>query len=93
MHSFSSTVVTSRKVTTIPLSLLKANPSNFTAQRYQFMNAAQIKEMAPQMLPMAEALVAAHKSNPANKFAPIDYILIAQEPEHGKTSAGSTGSP
>ena len=43
------------------------------------MNAAQIKEMAPQMLPMAEALVAAHKSNPANKFAPIDYILIAQE--------------
>lgn len=59
--------------------LLKANPSNFTAQRYQFMNAAQIKEMAPQMLPMAEALVAAHKSNPANKFAPIDYILIAQE--------------
>lgn len=35
--------------------------------------------MANQLLPLAEALVAAHKSNPANKFAPIDYILIAQE--------------
>ncbi len=59
--------------------LLKENPNNFTAQRYQFMNAAQDKEMASQLLPMAEALVAAHKSNPANKFAPIDYILIAEE--------------
>lgn len=58
---------------------LKANPNNFTAQRYQFMNAAQIKEMESQLLPMAEALVAAHKANPENKFAPIDYILIAQE--------------
>ncbi len=59
--------------------LLKANPNNFTAQRYQFMNAAQIKEMSDQLLPMAEALYSAHKSNPANKFAPIDYILISQE--------------
>ncbi len=60
-------------------SLLNANPSNFTAQRYQFMNAAQIKEMANELLPMAEALIASHKSNKDNKFAPIDYILIAQE--------------
>ncbi|MBD5279529.1 MAG: hypothetical protein HDS35_03170 [Bacteroides sp.] len=59
--------------------LLQANPSNFTAQRYQFMNAAQDKDMASQLLPMAEALVAAHKSNPANKFAPIDYLLISEE--------------
>jgi tetratricopeptide (TPR) repeat protein len=59
--------------------LLKANPQNFTAQRYQFMNAAQIKEMRDQLLPMAEALYAAHKSNKDNKFAPIDYILIASE--------------
>ena len=61
--------------------LLKANPSNFTAQRYQYMNASQPKAGVPadQLLPMAEALVAAHKANPANKFAPIDYILIAQE--------------
>ena len=60
-------------------SLLQANPSNFTAQRYQFMNAAQIKEMSDKLLPMAEALVASHKANKDNKFAPIDYILIAQE--------------
>ena len=59
--------------------LLQANPSNFTAQRYQFMNAAQDKDMASQLLPMAEALVAAHKANPANKFAPIDYLLISEE--------------
>lgn len=59
--------------------LLKADPNNFTAQRYQFMNAAQIKEMADQLLPMADALNAAHKANKNNKFAPIDYILIASE--------------
>ncbi|MDE6095111.1 MAG: tetratricopeptide repeat protein [Muribaculaceae bacterium] len=59
--------------------LLQANPSNFTAKRYQFMNAAQIKEMQDQLLPMAESLVATHKADPSNKFAPIDYILIAQE--------------
>ena len=43
------------------------------------MNAAQDKDMASQLLPMAEALVAAHKANPANKFAPIDYLLISEE--------------
>lgn len=60
--------------------LLKENPKNFTALRYQFMNAAQIKDLEGQLLPMAEALYAAHKANPeANKFAPIDYTLIADE--------------
>ena len=59
--------------------LLNANPSNFTAQRYQFMNAAQIDSMRDQLLPLAENLVASHKANPANKFAPIDYILIGDE--------------
>ena len=59
--------------------LLQANPANFTAQRYQFMNAAQIKEMNDKLLPMAEALFATHKASKDNKFAPIDYILIAQE--------------
>lgn len=63
--------------------LLKENPSNFTAQRYQFMNAANLAEKQPeinaQLLPMAEALYAAHKASPNNKFAPIDYILISQE--------------
>ena len=59
--------------------LLKQNPNNFTAQRFQFMNAAQIQSMADQLVPMAEALVAAHKANPANVFAPIDYNLISEE--------------
>lgn len=59
--------------------LLAANPDNFTARRYQFMNAAQLPDMKEQLLPMAEALYAAHKANPANKFAPIDYTLVAEE--------------
>ncbi len=60
--------------------LLQQNPKNFTAQRYQFMNAAQIKEMESQLLPLAEALYAAHKADPkANKMASIDYTLIADE--------------
>lgn len=59
--------------------LLQANPQNFTARRYQFMNAAQIPAMKEQLLPLAEALYSAHKQNPANKFAPIDYTLIAEE--------------
>ena len=60
--------------------LLNADPNNFTAQRYQFMNAAQIESMADQLLPMAEALNAKHLADPAkNKLAPIDYILMAQE--------------
>lgn len=60
--------------------LLASDPSNFTAQRYQFMNAAQIPEMKNEVLAMAEKLYASHKQNPtANKFAPIDYTLIADE--------------
>jgi tetratricopeptide (TPR) repeat protein len=60
--------------------LLSEDSSNFTAMRYQFMNAAQIKSMESELLPMAEALYNAHKANPkANKLAPIDYTLIADE--------------
>ncbi len=60
--------------------LLSSNPGNFTARRYQFMNAANLPEMADQLVPMAEELLAAHNANPsANKFAAIDYILIAEE--------------
>ncbi|MCH5234668.1 MAG: tetratricopeptide repeat protein [Muribaculaceae bacterium] len=59
--------------------LLKQNPQNFTAQRFQFMNAAQLDSMKDQLVPMAEALVVAHKANPANIFAPIDYNLISEE--------------
>lgn len=59
--------------------LLAQNPKNFTAQRFQFMNAAQLDSMKDQLVPMAEALVAEHKANPANIFAPIDYNLISDE--------------
>lgn len=60
--------------------LLKANPSNFTAQRFQYMNAAQLPELKDQLLPMAEALYAAHQANPSvNKLAPIDFNLISSE--------------
>lgn len=59
--------------------LLKEDPNNFTAQRYQFMNAAQLPELKEQLLPMAEKLFASYKANPANKFAPIDFNLISTE--------------
>lgn len=60
--------------------LLQEDPKNFTAQRYQFMNACQLPEMKDQLLPMAEALYANHmKDQKNNKFAPIDFTLIASE--------------
>lgn len=59
--------------------LLKADANNFTARRYQFMNAAQIPALQNELLPMAEALYSAHKANPKNTFAPIDFTLIADE--------------
>ena len=60
--------------------LLAENPGNFTARRFQFMNAANIPAMKDQLVPMAEELLAAHNANPAaNKFAPIDFTLIAEE--------------
>lgn len=67
--------------------LLKNDPNNFTAKRYQFMNAAQLPAMADQLLPMAEALYADHLKDSKNTFAPIDYLLIADEMQKaaGKT--------
>ena len=60
--------------------LLAANPGNFTARRFQFMNAANIPSMSDKLVPMAEELLAAHNANPKdNKFAAIDFILIAEE--------------
>lgn len=64
--------------------LLNQNPDNFSAMRYQFMNAAQIESMQGNLLPLAEKLLAAHKANPDNKFAPIDYTLIAEELDRDK---------
>ncbi len=59
--------------------LLKENPDNFTAMRFQFMNAAQMPEMASSLLPMAEKLYAKHKADKNNEFAPIDFILVSSE--------------
>lgn len=60
--------------------LLAENPGNFTARRFQFMNAANLPALADQLVPMAEELMAAHNANPQNnKFAPIDYVLISEE--------------
>lgn len=65
--------------------LLAENPNNFTAKRFQFMNAAQLPAMAEQMLPLAENLYAAHLADPANNvFAPIDYTLIGDEFQKAK---------
>lgn len=72
--------------------LLKNDPNNFTAQRYQFMNAAQLKSMSDQLLPLAEALYKAHKANPkVNKFAPIDFTLIADEFSRAKRGEDAVG--
>lgn len=60
--------------------LLEQNPANFTARRFQFMNACQIPSLESSLLPMAEKLYELHMANPTeNKFAPIDYNLIADE--------------
>lgn len=65
--------------------LLQQNPKDFTAMRYQFMNAAQIPALKDQYITLAENLYAAHKDNPKdNKFAPIDYTLIADELDKAK---------
>lgn len=60
--------------------LIQENPNNFSARRYQFMNAAQMPEMGDALLPMAETLLSMNRANPTtNKFAPIDYNLISDE--------------
>lgn len=59
--------------------LLQSDPKNFTAQRFQFMNAAQLEEMQPVLLGLAESLYANHLANADNKFAAIDFTLIADE--------------
>lgn len=59
--------------------LLTKNPNNFTALRYQFMNAAQMPEMKDELIGMAEGLYKAHGLSAENRFAPIDFTLIAEE--------------
>ena len=60
--------------------LLAQNPDNFTAMRFQFMNACQIKSLEDKLLPMAEKLYSLHMKDPEKyRFAPIDYNLISDE--------------
>ena len=60
--------------------LLAETPGNFTAQRFQYMNAAQIPAMKVKLPQMAAALYKNHKADPQNnKLAAIDYTLIAEE--------------
>lgn len=60
-------------------SLLKENPNNFEAMRYQLLNASQLPEMKDQMFALAENLLKAKQANPKNGFAPIDYVLISDQ--------------
>lgn len=59
-------------------SLLNSNPDNFTARRFQFMNAVNTPGFTEEkLLPLAETLYSAHKANKdKNRFAPIDYNLL-----------------
>lgn len=60
--------------------LLRQSPENYSAMRFQFMNAAQMPEYASQMLPMAEKLWNSHKSDSKMRpFAQIDYALVADQ--------------
>ncbi|MDE6297884.1 MAG: hypothetical protein K2L89_08560 [Muribaculaceae bacterium] len=57
--------------------LLASDPSNYDAQRYQLLNAANLPELSDQLLPMAEALYATHKADPKKKpLAFVDYFTI-----------------
>lgn len=72
--------------------LLTEDPNNFTAKRFQFMNAAQLPEMADKLPALADALYAAHKANPKeNKFASIDFTLIANALQADKRPAEAIG--
>lgn len=60
--------------------LLVADPNNWDARRYQFINAANLPELKEQMLPMAEAIYAQHKKSPEkNPLAFIDYFYIQSQ--------------
>ncbi|MDE7413832.1 MAG: hypothetical protein K2N05_08630 [Muribaculaceae bacterium] len=58
--------------------LLKEDPSNYDAQRYQFMNAVMLPDLKDQLLPMAEALYATHQADPKKKpLSFVDYHFIS----------------
>lgn len=58
--------------------LLAEDSTDFVAQRFQFMNAAQLDEMNDQLISMAQKLYADHKADPKNRVLSIvDYNLLA----------------
>lgn len=57
--------------------LLNANPNDFTARRFQFMNAFYLDSMKDQLPQMAQTILAEHNKDPKNLFAPIDYTLLS----------------
>ena len=60
--------------------LLNRDPNNFTAQRFQFMNALYIDDLASQMPALTAALWNQHNAKPdENLFSYLDYKLIAGE--------------
>ncbi len=60
--------------------LLAQNPDNYSAMRFQLMNAAQIPALADKMPAMALKLWTAHIADPVMRpFAPIDYNLAADQ--------------
>ena len=63
--------------------LLSEDPNNFEAQRYQFMNAAQLDDMNGQLYPLAQALWAKRVSDPSKyNLSQVDYNLIVYAFEH-----------
>lgn len=57
--------------------LLAQDPSNWDAQRYQFINGVNLDELKDQILPMAENLYALHKQDKKKRpLAFIDYFYI-----------------
>lgn len=58
--------------------LLASDPTNYDAQRYQLLNAANLPELSDQLLPMAELLYQTHKQDPKKKpLAFVDYFTIS----------------
>ena len=60
--------------------LLNRDPNNFTAQRFQFMNAIYMPELASQLPDLASSLWSNHNAKQdENLFSYLDYKLIANE--------------
>lgn len=60
--------------------LVAEDPDNFTARRFQLMNAAQLESMKDKVLELAENVYRIHMADPKNNaIAIVDYRLISAE--------------